>query len=1571
MAADSALHRLAILLRLLLLCSLFCIALPVTAARPKIDLRNPSIYVTPGTARPGATLHVTGHDLLPGDELALDLLRHDLPTPLALVTVAGDGTFSQDVVLPADTAGGDWLIRAMDDAQETILYADLIVAPPIILTLSPTTGPPGTVVTVDAGNLLPGTVQIDYAGVPLVGPVAVTGESFCDRMTIPGDRPDPLGTTVPVTLTHRLNGEVVGTASATFHSQPAAATPNYTFTQVTLPTTPLLPGETFTIEGFLDPAPQGDPSAYDVIALWQSDGKVLPISTGQASVDASGAFHVSAQMPDLLNGDPVSPADAGQVGLVLQMPSVTLRPASIIGALQIMPEALIAVRVLAEDTLLPLEGAMVRILPAEDLHVGDDAQAVSDSQLRQWAGEHGFSSYVESDALRFCDGSLGGTVDDSGYLQMVLNPWAPIVNPAFYSEVLNTARYGYGEHATVAQPPKVVASLNATPLAEDTLAYVVVVDAIEQGYAEINENGWPLITTRLLLYSPQSAEFHDASGDVTMPLEIVLPRITDPEKVPPMAIWLRVGWGTIDHRGYPLQGPLVSLQEASQNPDISLGAFEPVIASFRLRPHEHDRVLSAQLRVDGFDWGPFTAISSTTCSGIQMQTTFEYTCEVPPTVLSVGDHTFEAHVQTKGGHTIDVSHVATFDAPPAWFLQPIYRNRHVESSCEYYYWDEAYRCECRFSGETLPGGVFTSQLLAEDIPGKGDIRMGNQDNRAGADSSLAESVVAEGFNQRRYSGGVRSMALNTDGVYQITNTPAAGSAVHFSDGPITIVNTGRIPVYRDMWGLWPIASAQFGCDIWFNASLRYDGSVMITPSGSSTTLTVTPSASVGFDIWVDVSAIAGLVKAEVHALPTIGMAMPVTFVDGTMIDTTNCFRARLDVSYYSRVGCCKCGVCKKKSGTKNAFDYAYPDGCNVQLAAAPRDEPVAPEHANPALAGDGAGQIMSLWRSQDGRILSSLYQPSNADWGTPETVASGLAVENPALAFYRPQRAVALWTDTSLGAAAFAGATISEAIRSQHVRYALWDGESETWGAPQNLTEASSGEGQITVARDPQSETLTAVWMRDIGGDITQRQFRLFAATFADGAWSSIHAVDPSSTACDSQPSIAYQERVPLVAWIRDADRDLGTLADRRVALCALDGSSEVVQPNEIPAGVAEIDLAVTSYGEPRLIFSLASEVGLIDNRHTLHSASAEAYDSAWSVHALNDSHGRAIRGQHPQLTLDSSDAGTVTFRGTGFGPLPSGEYAVFQEPIGMERSLGELTQVETQFAGQGRDPSYLTADGAVYWQPAALYDPLTRATFAVAVRGVTAEAPAGPARLLAEDEPVVFAAASRLPDLVIEGLHVYEQAARPEPLLKVDVGLRNDGASIGPRGMVPIAVLANWDKGPGLGEEAGSSSFTILGAGQSVTLTLDLTRPSDGLDGPRELVVTANPYQIRLERDAANNQDAIVVGALAAPQDLQATVHRGSHKVFLSWHTPNDERIAGYIIERAPEGGAYDKVGATFGQSWLDLGDDLAEGWYSYRARAYSALGYQSPPSEPIRVEIASGEALYVPLVLRNRDER
>src|SRR5690606_7176197 len=88
-----------------------------------------------------------------------------------------------------------------------------------------------------------------------------------------------------------------------------------------------------------------------------------------------------------------------------------------------------------------------------------------------------------------------------------------------------------------------------------------------------------------------------------------------------------------------------------------------------------------------------------------------------------------------------------------------------------------------------------------------------------------------------------------------------------------------------------------------------------------------PAANAKVKTWFDLSAIFGLVKAGVAAIPGIGMSLPVEFTNGAKTDVSKCFRYMLDVEWWAKVG--KCPGCLKKSGVKNIFDGAEPEGCGL------------------------------------------------------------------------------------------------------------------------------------------------------------------------------------------------------------------------------------------------------------------------------------------------------------------------------------------------------------------------------------------------------------------------------------------------------------------------------------------------------------------------------------------------------------------------------------------------------------------------------------------------------------------
>ncbi|HSD84260.1 MAG TPA: CARDB domain-containing protein, partial [Anaerolineae bacterium] len=511
----------------------------------------------------------------------------------------------------------------------------------------------------------------------------------------------------------------------------------------------------------------------------------------------------------------------------------------------------------------------------------------------------------------------------------------------------------------------------------------------------------------------------------------------------------------------------------------------------------------------------------------------------------------------------------------------------------------------------------------------------------------------------------------------------------------------------------------------------------------------------------------------------------------------------------------------------------------------------------------------------------------------------------------------------------------------------------------------------------PVTGAVTAVWVKDVAGALDQRQFRLFYAVYQNGAWSAAQPIDAASTATDSEPTIVYQGSVPLVVWVRDADRDVATIADRQLAYRLLNGSPVVI-PTDLPAGIVEPSAAIDPAGNLKIAFTRAEDANAFTgNQRPLYSAAQSCTPGCvWSVQKLQDNHGRALRAEAPLLTIDKNGKGTITFRGLGFGPLPNGSYQSFPEDaIGMVTLTGELAQVDVDFAGTVHSPHYLTNDGAVNWHPAAVFDPALNQINTIVIKGT---APTLPLPLKAQHDAavqrptavtqiadeVVFNAVSLQPDFVAAALTPSKRYPELIDTISVTVQLRNDGASWQTNRTDHLDVLAVWDGEPGVGTLAGSTQLTELLSGQIVTVTLILTPPAN-LDVTHPLLVVINPQQIVLESTAANNQLTTSIGGLPRPTDLTAVAQTGNSLVYLNWTPATDRRVVGYRLYRAQEGGAVTPIGSTFVAGYVDLGASL-EHIYEYTVTSYNSDGVESELSVPLIVT-ANSHKIYLPLIRRN----
>ena len=850
---------------------------------------------------------------------------------------------------------------------------------------------------------------------------------------------------------------------------------------------------------------------------------------------------------------------------------------------------------------------------------------------------------------------------------------------------------------------------------------------------------------------------------------------------------------------------------------------------------------------------------------------------------------------------------------------------------------------------------------------------------------------------------------------QSTSASGSGYTIPIDYGPVELYNTGTLPLFAGAFTLWEIVQVTYVGVGGSSANLSMNGSVTVGDA-PSIDLTMMPDARVWGTCTLGASflAVVAAVKAELSADLNARLKLRVHDYD---VDVNGvCFTYQGGNRFWAGLICVPgTEICVLDDEKRITWPPFQAGSCSGAAQAAALAAPTAsPPTVGAALASDGFGHNAVLWPGDRSALTAAFYD--GATWSATHTIPTGLGPVAPALAFFAPDRAIAAWAESSLPPSTneLPASAYNDVLRSYHIATSIWDGSA--WSAPQDLTLSTTpgaGEGKVTLAACPATAAgcpaggaVTAVWVRDVAGDSALRQFRLYYATYQAGHWSAPLPVDASSTGADMQPSVAYRLGKPVVAWVRDANRSLDTVADRRIAWRVLDGASPAVVPAGLPEGIVYIDLSVDSAGVPQLAFTRvdAPGVSLLDSRHPLHYAWGACTGAActWSWQKLQDSHGRTLQAEQPRLTIDKLNRSTITYRALGLGPDPAASPIAYPEDTaGVIARTGDLAQVELPAVTASQtvqvlrglasptaaqtatvSPSYLTSDGAVNWEPLAAYDALSDSTIALAVRG---PAPAGAASLaaqpqkvnvaqaLAAGEPFVAANVARLPDFAVATATVssrYPAAGQP---LVLTVTLRNDGVGWQGTSSQPLNLVATWDGGPGLGAVAASTGVAALAAGEVVTLDLPLTAPPPVAPGapaatyaaPHTLTVMINPNQPVAERDGANNSVTLPVGGLPAPQNLTAAATDGA-AVLLQWEVPAAGAVAGYRVYRATDGGPSLSVGSSFVPGWVDVTAQPGHR-YQYAVVSYAANGLEGEPSAVRQVALPAAKAhTYLPLVLR-----
>lgn len=797
-----------------------------------------------------------------------------------------------------------------------------------------------------------------------------------------------------------------------------------------------------------------------------------------------------------------------------------------------------------------------------------------------------------------------------------------------------------------------------------------------------------------------------------------------------------------------------------------------------------------------------------------------------------------------------------------------------------------------------------------------------------------------------------------------------------------LLDTGEIRVFETGFGIPGIAWIGLSVDFRIYASAAINTTI---PSSVQTLF----EGAVEVSGTISVSVLLGLASGSGQFISSIGVQIPTIFrLDGQVIEPDKCFFYGLDVRVRVKVF-----WQTVYNEIHNIFRGSTPGNCFQSWATAagqllgdllPAQAGEIPEvpNAGPALATDGLGQTLLLWATEDDEILYSLL--IGGEWSAPLPVAPGARGGDPAVAFYAPGSAVAVWSQSGLSEEPVPGTMLQDVLRSQHLVYAVWNGSE--WSAVANLTEPTTGDGMASVAgcmstdaACPPGGRATAVWVHDAVGDFTQRAFRLHTATFNGVGWTPVAPVDENlgesipidaiPDYADTEPTAVYRQGVPAVLWVRDADRNFETFEDRKLAFRFLQTGQSTVILQDLPGGVLEPSLAVDGAGNFQAAMTVVAQDDLpLGNRRVLYRAKGTCMgqDCSWGAAQITDGLGRILYAELPVVMvvpLEDGDEVSIVYRAMGTNPtsVPGGPFFSQPEPLGVVNRTGELAQLDlsTALVGGPVTPSYLTQDGAVNWQPAALYEPVLNSVLALAVQDPSLSLAqngghgvgVNRAQLVPGSDSLVLATvAHELPNFVIADATFGEGDLGNGPTVPVRVLFRNTGASWShSEGEPPLTVAARW--GSLAAPAAGELTINALGRNQTLEVNFDMPAPIQrNMSIP--LYLTVNPRQAILEQTSVDNVYSVVYPGLPAPRNVYAESVEGYPTIWLKWEASTDPRVVGYRIYRLGPGATRTPVGTSLTEGWMDL----ASTWDEDVQYAVVAYGDDLTESEPTFVNGRSG---------------
>jgi len=1560
-----------------------------------------SLIVSPQTPSPKSTVVLDAGELVSGFEYDFELLGLTDPILLGTATPDRTGTILLDATLP-DLEPGPYSIGVFA-GRNLIVEQAIEISPGPSLVLNVEEGSPGTVVEFEARNLVPGTAEIRFDGVRLFGPQAVQNQ-YTGTIEVPS------GAQIEsrVELINRVGRITTGVAEEFFlvldgdgrRTVPDVTTANLPSNdlrpdtteritgQIELPSHVLANPETqYSIflevcgDGSVVPAPDGSPRGSVSCAN-------VPADIGNVEVDSDGQFSADVSQLSLLFGDAVPPSEIGHFegGIAYANPEISGSTKFGLTSGAPLPTQTFTVKV--TDTFgFELENVLVAVLsgvlinpecgapecpPQASASTGPVFQAAN--QVQWWLES---ALDFELSGLNTCPTSLYREfTDENGERFFSISPeqltlgaqWAAIVRnnvPDINTHIPKYPRYF---------PIRIV--INA--LAADAGAFGVVND---DGAAtgvffdmiyDVKDNRFYEGTITAELRSgqePIALGFPQIAAGAT--LAFSLPSVDVSNALFPEQPWMP-GLTRYDRflRGDQTTPVPVfrSLVHTGQPEGVQI--LRGKDAEVRIK---HDEIIfgaleSISMEIEGTGSGNPTVIDiepTAPTAGNCSPGGVEYRAVIP-----------EANLLPPGGYSGTLIGQVGNDGPtyrryfefvvedvPGWITDTALNGPDPALTDRRIVWTPE---EVRLSAFENPAMAMVNKTVNQyDI--------GTLNNDSQNDATVRQTLNNDGFSEIARDGQSDNIAINQGTGTEPVPSKIAGdgpASVQIQKAEEVIFDSGKIPLFRYGWGIWPIAQATVGADFWFRALFGAVGVVKLMNDQMQNTLTVFPSVEAGVDLFIDASILFDIVKVNITAIPSVRMLM-VAVMGNSQNDQCTSFDFFLDATYEISVG--PCPFCIGASDLISLVDAPGNPSCQKPANAilASTNESVArgtPSVASPsgqaAIASNARGRSIRTYTIEDGSLVTEITSFGDFSAAVDAIPAGELrGITSLDVAWLSRNRAVKVWSQSSLDEptfellrAQFGGPAIEadwpQVIAAQHLRYSVFD--NGAWSDPMTLTMPGLGEGGVQLAScqpdgyrggacPPGGEVLL-VFSRDLDNTLTGDQ-RVFFSTFDGVVWSTPGRLDPNSTAKEVQPDATYIDGEPVAVWVRNPTRSLADVGQRELAYRFLNSDASGIVPVEISRGVASPSIAGDSLGKVQVAYSVAQDPdAFLGNRRNLHFATGDCSTKpcAWAELEILDDFGRRIWVERPQLSIMPDNLAIIGFRHLGYGSLTNQPIVRATDSIGATAGTGDYAMVTLQLETGIVNLDPLTDNGQVHFMPEMTYDPFLDTLEMVSI---VAEVPALEA--LTDDDgkrliPPVFTRGKqsrlgngagpaliqvpRLPDLAINRLQVVP-AAGGLPDVEIEVEVENRGASFD----TPFELSLTWS-GPGQsGFPIATDILTDPGLGGTVlTLSASFPEGATGDDTQTLFALADAGFEIN-DANGENNVQSFSIGGAIGPEIIGARASRYADGVYLDWADSEDERVIGYRIYRSLDNQAFVAAGTTFVSGYFDLTTDneLAAEYY------------------------------------------